>query len=778
MKKILLPLLAILLLLVTGVFYIGSGVDEYANAAATSSGDEALKLGQLDRSELMQALWNERRIVLVYPSADPDGRYKEYVAGVSQRSRGITINALPDTAVIRDSLAASHLIVLGSPGQNSVVRDLLPSLPVEVANGAIRLFSRRYAGGDDVLSLFFPNPHNPGKILTLLTGINDAAILDAARRMRRLVTGTSDYQIFRNGQPIVMGNFSQEPGTLWAFDDDQHRDFLSETRTLSVGENYNFTFHRYEADEDSLRRWATSMESRMTDLHTRLALPGERQQIDYHIYPTCEDKGLKTGNTDLSHAVYKNFAVHTAIEGRRFRGDHFAEDVRLMVRAALGKPKSRMLETGVSLFFSHNWHAKGYAYWAARLHHMEAFPLAELFDEELMQRESGLVYGPLAASFVAWLVEENGQDAFWKTYSTWQPSQKEIERLQAGWHRYLESVHKTLAGRITADRRRFPKADGFQKGFCHAHEGYQIHNGYISRKSDMALEKLAGIGATAVSITPFSYMRSPYVPVFLPHSRRAGSENDESVIHASLTADRLGMSVMMKPHIWLGRSWPGEIEMKSDEDWQKFFQYYYRWIRHFALMAEMYEMELLTMGVELCKATVGHEEEWLTMVKKIRRIYSGDITYSANWGEEFESLGFWKAFDYIGLNSYYPLYDGEEASMDDLKKGVREVVKKIEKIQAQHQIPVMLTEIGFTSTMKPWQHPHETAGGKQLNLGHQERCYEAVFSTLHDKEWLAGIYWWKWPSYLSYGGPRDPDFTPNGKPAQDVVEKWFGKQWQ
>ena len=778
MKKRLFSLSGVLLVLAAGLFYIGSGKHNAAANSGLSEAGESPAPGKPDRAALLDDLWSERRILLVYPADDPDGHYQEYASQVRQRSRGVAIHAIADTAITPDSLAANHLIVLGSPGRNTVLRKMLPELPAVVANGAIELFSRRYAGSGDVLSLLYPNPENPNKLLSVLTGQNDKAILESARRMGRLFSGSSDYQILRNGQAIVMGNFSQDPQHPWTFDKAQHRDFLSETRTKSVGEHYRFSFHRVEADDDSLERWALGMEKRLAQLLPQMPISFPEKPIEYHLYPSCEDKGLKTGSTDLSHADHRNRAIHSVVESARFRGDHLAEDVRLLVRMAFGKPRIAMLETGVSIHYSSNWHGKGYDYWAARLHHMEPIPLSELLDNALMERESGLVYGALAASLVAWLKEEKGDDFFWGNYKTWDPAKPEVKKLEAGWHRYLDGLYQRLAGQVAEDRKSFPKVVGFQKGFCHAHEGYQIHNGYISRKSDMALEKLAGLGGTAVSITPFSYMRSPHVPVFLRHSRRAGSENDESVIHAALTADRLGMSVMMKPHIWLGRSWPGEIEMKSDEEWQQFFQYYYRWIRHFALIAEMYEMELLTMGVELCKATVGHEAVWLDMVKKIRRIYSGAITYSPNWGEEFEALAFWDAFDYIGLNSYYPLHDGEEASVKDLKKGVAAVIERIEKIQARHQRPVLLTEIGFTSTMKPWLHPHETARGKELNLEHQRRCYEAVFSMLYEEEWLAGIYWWKWPSYLSYGGQSDPDFTPNGKPAQDVVEKWFGKQWQ
>lgn len=61
-----------------------------------------------------------------------------------------------------------------------------------------------------------------------------------------------------------------------------------------------------------------------------------------------------------------------------------------------------------------------------------------------------------------------------------------------------------------------------------------------------------------------------------------------------------------------------------------------------------------------------------------------------------------------------------------------------------------------------------------LDLEAQRRCYEAVFRALWGRPWLAGIYWWKWPTTLDDGGMDDDGFTPNGKLAAAVVAKWYG----
>jgi hypothetical protein len=285
------------------------------------------------------------------------------------------------------------------------------------------------------------------------------------------------------------------------------------------------------------------------------------------------------------------------------------------------------------------------------------------------------------------------------------------------------------------------------------------------------------MGTNAVSITPFSFMRDPNKPGPLPFSHGPGAENDESMIHSANTAHRLGMAVMLKPHIWLGRKWPGEIEMNNNEEWEAFFDHYERWIRHYALLAEMYGIELLCIGVELSSATVGHEDRWRGIIRRLRGLYSGAMTYAANWGEEFENLSFWNELDFIGINCYYPLSDQDDPGLDVLKRGAKSIFEKIATVHAKFERPVLITEIGYTSTSSPWQRPYEVARRKPVNLDHQARCYRAVMETLYGMSWCRGIYWWKWPSFLEFGGSGDPGFTPNGKPAQRIVEEWYGKRW-
>jgi hypothetical protein len=316
----------------------------------------------------------------------------------------------------------------------------------------------------------------------------------------------------------------------------------------------------------------------------------------------------------------------------------------------------------------------------------------------------------------------------------------------------------------------------FHRGFCYAHEGYQVYNGYMGHRSRAALEKLRDLNVDAISVTPFGYLENPQQPNLVQRSDGLGSENDESLLAALQFAHELGMRVMLKPHMWVGGSssgWPGDIQMSSVLGWQKFLASYERWIRHYAMLAEIYGFDSLCLGVELVHATRGREAEWRAIIHRMRGLYSGPMLYAANWGEEFERLALWSDLDAIALNCYYPLAGKANASAAELLAGANRIADKIAEVAQKYQKPVLLTEIGYCSRPGAWMQPHRDDRRAPVHEECQRRSYEAIYKAFSHRDWLAGIYWWKWPSDLADGGPLDNQFTPNGKAAMQVVARWY-----
>ncbi|MEP0712007.1 MAG: hypothetical protein ABJC55_08795, partial [Algoriphagus sp.] len=234
---------------------------------------------------------------------------------------------------------------------------------------------------------------------------------------------------------------------------------------------------------------------------------------------------------------------------------------------------------------------------------------------------------------------------------------------------------------------------------------------------------------------------------------------------------RHGIMNMLKPHIWVRGSWPGEIAMQNEEDWALWFENYQGFILDYARMAQAYQIPMLCVGTEL-EMTSEREEDWRKVIAEIRKVYSGKLIYAANF-TEFEQVKFWDALDYIGIQAYFPLSTKENPSLSDLKSGWKKALPSIDKVVRKYQKPVMFTEIGYCNTVdaakEPWVWPSERKE-TELSEEMQALCYEAFFETAWKESWMAGVFFWKW---YPDGRHRNPDFTPQGKMAEQVMRAYF-----
>ena len=62
------------------------------------------------------------------------------------------------------------------------------------------------------------------------------------------------------------------------------------------------------------------------------------------------------------------------------------------------------------------------------------------------------------------------------------------------------------------------------------------------------------------------------------------------------------------------------------------------------------------------------EEEWRRIVSEVRRVYSGRLTYAANW-DRLDRVPFWDAGDWIGVQAYFPLTDRPDPDRPALTAG-------------------------------------------------------------------------------------------------------------
>lgn len=542
-----------------------------------------------------------------------------------------------------------------------------------------------------------------------------------------------------------------------------------ETDTLLQTDYFLFLGHG-EIDSNALKLLAECSSGNTETLLEFARGKKQPDRIEWHLYPSPEIKGLMLKNSTPSQINHEELTVHSVLNDNLKLHYHGKEN-ELLLRQLLGEPASLPLEVGLALHFAGDWQGYGYRFWAQRLHAGNSLPpLTELFNQERWQSCSPIIFGSAAASFCEFLIGKWGQEAFLDKYADWAPTSDGLASLETEWKQYLNK--KT--GELWTGKLKTPIS--YLQGFNFAHEGYRVFNGYGSRQADQALQHLTTMGANAVAIVPYSFLRNAKRAAHIPVVRHTGSENDESVIQSAESAQALGLNVMMKPQIWLGGGqWPGDIEMSSEQEWSDFFHCYNHWIVHYAVLAELYGWESLCIGTEMVRTTLKREADWRRIIQNIRQVYSGQLTYAANWGEEFEKTKIWDELDFIGLNCYYPLSQKDEPSIRDLRRGFAKVMDKIERVHTRFQKPIVFTEIGFPNIEAPWKKPHQDWGDFTPNEEHQRKCYEVVFEAIQDKEWCAGILWWKYPSDLQHRPRRSTGFSPHGKAAEATVEKWFSR---
>lgn len=106
------------------------------------------------------------------------------------------------------------------------------------------------------------------------------------------------------------------------------------------------------------------------------------------------------------------------------------------------------------------------------------------------------------------------------------------------------------------------------------------------------------------------------------------------------------------------------------------------------------------------------DENWRRVIQEIRGVYSGALTYAANF-DQYDQVGFWDVLDVIGVNAYFPLRERlSSAPVEELESELveswRRILGGIDEVRAEQHpnAPVIFTELGYTSwrgsTIQPW----------------------------------------------------------------------------
>ena len=238
-------------------------------------------------------------------------------------------------------------------------------------------------------------------------------------------------------------------------------------------------------------------------------------------------------------------------------------------------------------------------------------------------------------------------------------------------------------------------------------------------------------------------------------------------------AHRQGIKILVKPHLenWRDYEWRGAIRYETDEEWERFFSTYTQWIVQLAEFSE--GADAFAVGTEL-DGTVHHEARWRSIVGGVRAVFSGHLTYAANW-DAYERVGFWNALDSVGIQAYFPVLDqapanGETPPQSAFDAGWRAIMDRVSDFSARTGKPIVFTEAGYNnSPTAPYQPWDWEADGDAEEL--QIRCMIAALRAISAEPLVQGAFLWKW-----YPGDRLPgDFAMAAPNIRRVIrDHWAG----
>ncbi|MBI3551912.1 MAG: hypothetical protein HY077_05285 [Elusimicrobia bacterium] len=291
---------------------------------------------------------------------------------------------------------------------------------------------------------------------------------------------------------------------------------------------------------------------------------------------------------------------------------------------------------------------------------------------------------------------------------------------------------------------------------------------YSSPGARESLSRMAKTGAGWVALTPTWYQKttSDSAPAAAP-----GTPSDESIRTAVRAAKAAGLCVAVKPHVDVEN---GQFRaFIHPDDPKAWFAAYGDMAAHYARLAAEERADMFVVGTELFRMDgLMHRRDWERVIARVRAVYPGPLTYAANW-YDFSRVSFWDKLDFIGIDGYFPILNGHHKWAMKLEWLAYKPL--IAAAAAVHGRPVLFTEFGLSSQKGAQRKPWEWKDFGPVDLEVQKNYFQSFLEVFGQESWFAGIWQWGWEINPDAGGPSDKSMTVQGKPALDVLKKYFAR---
>jgi len=659
--------------------------------------------------------------------------------------------------------------------------------------GQFTFFGRSFERPEDGFMATFEDPERPGLPVTVWYA-NSAEALEAYLSVLR-PSFRPGFRAFRGGELELSGALSSSGGLrtadlidrrkAWTQRFDSDRRIKLRGFTCRVPER--FEVDRALAFLDVLgtarARALTWADASGAAAEMPVGAIGDTRVV---VHGDVEEMLALIGNTEISVVNPVTGTVHVLLaEG--LPDDGGAAVAESAVRRLLGAPSAPWLGPAVGVSAAASWWGRPLGSYGARLVAAGVVPdLGDLLEPTPSSFLSPHVRSPLLGLLFEHLAAQHGH-AFVRDLWTGKVQLDTIGE-EPAWREFLQGLQREEE----PDGKAAPLA---WRAGCLLVPGAV---GYGSRAVRDSLRALTESGANTVTLRSFDYRDAPEpeIPGALHPPAVPAEESDLALASAASLAHVEGLQVGLEMHL-LASSQGGKTAALSMPDvprCEEFFADYRPFLIHEALLAELLGAAHFSVGSGLENTTTASRvvaqssikrAGWQDLIRTARALFDGQVIYTAGSLHEAEELLFLDDLDVLALELFPALTGGPDAidrgpgqAPDEgrLASQLTGQLMRAGEFAGAHGIGLWLTGMGFASTREAWQRTDLPRGATSPPT--QLLLYRALATAVKRLETkqpgrLVGLQLWNWSSYPAAGGLADRGYTPQGKPAAELLPGLF-----
>lgn len=311
-----------------------------------------------------------------------------------------------------------------------------------------------------------------------------------------------------------------------------------------------------------------------------------------------------------------------------------------------------------------------------------------------------------------------------------------------------------------------------QKAYdCSYRKGMNIfftntRNRFIPHEYKRNLTELSSIGINTIYIVTFFQCRDEF------HDSVYAGENTVSTSTIRLIIDLTrdaGIEPILKPHVNPDNKVPRHC-MEPDDP-KRWIELYGSLLIEYAELSAEYDLNAFVIGTELDNIV---DSPWFRerLLGDVRDVYDGELIYAASF-DHFLSTSIWDHVDAVGVNAYFNMCRAESCPRSELVESWNYWLNLLDRFSVSKGKPVYITEIGYYSRKGCAINPGDWTRKSEICFEEQAKAYEALLCQAGGFDSIEGIFWWQWELNNAWNNDS-ADYTPKDKPAEAVIEKYWG----